>query len=98
MPGRYMPTTSSDKAAIARLLKKGLKGPMPEHVQPMLCTLTKDVLDDARFLYEIKWDGYRILAQVNNGLVRMNSRSGLDYTSKYPPVTKALAALKRRAL
>ena len=67
---------------------------MPGSVAPMLCTLTKEVIPDDRFLYELKWDGYRIISSVQKGKVRMDSRSSLDYTHKYPVVSKALAALK----
>ena len=71
----------------------GKKAPMPPAVSPMLCTLTKEVINDPQFLYEIKWDGYRIMSFVKKGKVRMDSRSALDYTARYPPVAKALKEL-----
>ncbi len=80
--------------ALLKLLKKGQKSPMPEKVKPMLCTLTKEPLDNPDYLYEIKWDGYRIVSYVQKGKVRMDSRGGLDYTLKYPPLVNALKALK----
>lgn len=55
---------------------------MPAHISPMLCTLVKEPPDMPGYLYEIKWDGYRIIAFVGKGSVRMDSRSGLDYTKK----------------
>jgi bifunctional non-homologous end joining protein LigD len=64
-----------------------------QHIEPMLCTLVKEPPTDADYLFEMKWDGYRIISYVENGKVRMDSRSGLDYTSKYPPIAKALASL-----
>ena len=66
---------------------------MPDHVEPMLCTLIKEPVDSEEYIYELKWDGYRIVSRVEGGKVRMNSRSGLDYTSKYPLVAEALADL-----
>jgi len=60
----------------------------------MLATLVKEPPSDPTYLYEIKWDGYRIISYVQKGKVRMDSRSGLDYTSKYPPIKTALSALK----
>lgn len=68
-------------------------GKMP-NISPMLCTLVKDVPKDDNYLYEIKWDGYRIISYVESGKVRLNSRSGLDYTNKYPLIAKALKNLK----
>jgi bifunctional non-homologous end joining protein LigD len=66
---------------------------MPSQVSPMLCTLTREPIDDPAYLYEIKWDGYRIISSANKGKVRMDSRSALDYTKKYPPVAEALRTL-----
>jgi len=59
----------------------------------MLCTLTKSPIDNPDYLYEMKWDGYRIVAFKDGAKIRMNSCSGLDYTSKYPPVAKAIRSL-----
>src|SRR5205814_325549 len=47
---------------INELIKQGKKQTIPKSVSPMLCTLTKEPIDDADFLYEIKWDGYRIIS------------------------------------
>ena len=71
---------------------------MPESIAPMLCTLTKEPLDDPDYLFEIKWDGYRIISYVNKGKVRMDSRSALNYTDKYPPIAAALQKLKHNVV
>jgi bifunctional non-homologous end joining protein LigD len=76
-------------------MAKGKKSQMPASVSPMLCTLTKEPVSDPEYLFEIKWDGYRIISYVNKGKVRMDSRSALDYTKKYPPVVQAMKALKK---
>src|SRR5215212_4546836 len=76
-------------------MAKGKKSPMPSSVSPMLCTLTKEPVTDPDYLFEIKWDGYRIISYVNKGKVRMDSRSALDYTKKYPVVVQGLKDLKR---
>jgi len=76
----------------------GKKAAMPERISPMLCTLTKTAPDNEEYLYEIKWHGYRIISYVNKGKVRMDSRSGLDYTKKYPPLAKSLQALKHHVV
>ncbi|MCF3107678.1 non-homologous end-joining DNA ligase [Niabella sp. CC-SYL272] len=68
--------------------------PMPERVSPMLCKLVKTLPLLEAYLYEIKWDGYRVISFVRQGDVRMDSRSGLNYTARYPEVEKALRALK----
>lgn len=66
---------------------------MPAHVEPMLCTLVKEPVESEEYLYELKWDGYRIVSSVENKQVRMNSRSGLDYTTRYPLIVEALKSL-----
>lgn len=66
---------------------------MPEHVDPMLCTLVKEPVENEAYIFELKWDGYRIVSRVEKGEVRMNSRSGLDYTGKYPLIAEALQSL-----
>ncbi|RKE52403.1 DNA ligase D [Sphingobacterium detergens] len=75
-------------------LKSHVMKKMPAHISPMLCTLIKDPIDSEDYLYEVKWDGYRIVSFVEKGKVHMDSRSGLNYTAKYPPVQKALKGLK----
>ncbi|SDF29522.1 bifunctional non-homologous end joining protein LigD [Mucilaginibacter pineti] len=85
-------------ADIEELKKQGVKKVMPESVKPMLCTLTKEIVPDDDYLYEVKWDGYRIISYIENKKVRMDSRSALDYTKKYPPVAKALKELGHDAV
>jgi bifunctional non-homologous end joining protein LigD len=66
---------------------------MPEYIAPMLCTLVKDPVQTQEYIYELKWDGYRILSRVENSQVRMDSRGGLDYTGRYPLIAEALQSL-----
>jgi len=66
---------------------------MPSKVAPMLCTLVREVPELPGYLYEMKWDGYRIVAFKDGKRVRLNSRSGLDYSAKYPLVVEAIAGL-----
>jgi bifunctional non-homologous end joining protein LigD len=67
--------------------------PFPKRVQPMLATLSTGLVNNDAYGYEVKWDGYRIVAFVQKGKVRMDSRGGKDYTKRYPPVERALAEL-----
>jgi bifunctional non-homologous end joining protein LigD len=86
------------EVSIDDLKKQGIKKAMPNSVKPMLCTLTKEVVPDNDYLYEVKWDGYRIISYIENKKIRMDSRSALDYTKKYPPVAKALKELGHDAV
>ena len=55
-------------------------------VAPMKATLATlpPANEDDRWAYEIKWDGYRTLAFVVDGRVRVQSSSGRDVTAQYP--------------
>jgi bifunctional non-homologous end joining protein LigD len=62
----------------------------------MLSTLVKEPFNDPKYVYEIKFDGYRIIAYVDQLNVKLESRGGMDYTKKYPPITAALKKLNRQ--
>ena len=57
---------------------------MPGSIEPMLATLTSDAFDDPDWLFEIKWDGYRVQAVVRDGRVRMLTRNGKDAATYFP--------------
>jgi len=79
-------------------IKKGRKTPMPSRIAPMLCTLTREPVDDPDYLYEVKWDGYRILSYINKGKAKLDSRSARDYTGRYPVIIEALLGLGHDAV
>ena len=68
--------------------------PFPTKLSPMLATLVKEPFNDPDWVYEIKWDGYRIIAYVQNGKATLYSRGGQDYTSKYKAVANELSGLE----
>lgn len=79
-------------------MAKQSKQSFPTRVEPMLCTLVREIEDDPNYLYEVKWDGYRIISYVKDGGVLLSSRGGLDYTKKYPLVATALTDLGREVV
>ena len=73
---------------------KGMKaGPLPSFVEPQLASLTGRPPSGGSWVHEIKFDGYRLQARIDRGHVRLKTRSGLDWTAKFPSVKKALEAL-----
>jgi len=62
----------------------GHKAPMPRAIHPMLATLVDGPFDDQQWLYEIKLDGYRAIAFLDGGAVRLASRNQNDLTAAYP--------------
>ncbi|MGN8275931.1 DNA ligase D [Pseudomonas sp. SMN5] len=89
-----------EKAAKPKAARKSTKatlsgaapGPLPETLKPELATLV-DSAPDGEWLYEIKFDGYRVMARIDNGEVRLITRNGHDWTHKLPKQAEALAAL-----
>jgi bifunctional non-homologous end joining protein LigD len=65
----------------------------PEFIAPVLATLVEEVPEGARWLHEVKYDGYRIIARKSGDEVALFSRSGLDWTVRFPAVAKALSSL-----
>ncbi|CAM8672742.1 DNA ligase D [Sphingobium cupriresistens] len=65
----------------------------PAFAKPQLATLVNDVPVGNDWLHEIKFDGYRALAAVAGERVRIFTRSGLDWTDKFQPLVRAIAAL-----
>jgi bifunctional non-homologous end joining protein LigD len=60
------------------------KSAMPSHVEPMLATLDEHAFSDPNWLFEIKWDGVRALARIEDGALTLRSRNGADITKRYP--------------
>ncbi|KYG60548.1 hypothetical protein AZI85_11080 [Bdellovibrio bacteriovorus] len=72
--------------------KKKVKG-LPEFIKPMLAELVTDVPEGTRWIHETKFDGYRTQAHFEKGKLKLYTRSGLDWTEKYPGIEKSLKKL-----
>ncbi|MGB6906216.1 MAG: DNA ligase D [Methyloceanibacter sp.] len=65
----------------------------PEFIAPELATLGEVVPEGPGWLHEVKYDGYRIIARKAGDQVTLFSRSGLDWTVRFPAIAKALLSL-----
>ena len=78
---------SSSKKSSAASAVKALPGaeqrPMPAVIHPMLATPTDKAFDNPDWLFEIKWDGYRAVAFIEDGRVRLMSRTQNDLTAQF---------------
>ena len=72
------------------------KSAMPSRVEPMLATLTDRPFSDPNWLFEIKWDGVRALARIENRAFTLRSRSSIDFTQRYPELASLPDALAAR--
>jgi bifunctional non-homologous end joining protein LigD len=70
--------------ALPASTSKPQKRPMPTTIRPMLAESVDDPFDGPDWLFEIKWDGYRAIAFLDNGKTRLVSRNQNDLTPRYP--------------
>src|ERR1700742_1682138 len=71
---------------------------LPKRLQPMLATLTDAPFDDPDWLFEEKFDGFRMVAEVRRGKVALYSRNGKIVSRSYIEVAKALEGVKANAV
>lgn len=80
-------------------LTKGIKkSKIPEFIEPMLTTLVDEPFDRENWAFEIKWDGYRAIADVDKGNVRLYSRNKILFNNDYPPIADRLSKLPVNAV
>ncbi|WWW36056.1 DNA ligase D [Stenotrophomonas rhizophila] len=101
---KRLATPAPARKADARWRKRALAlegardAPYPPGFKPQLTDHRATAPDGDGWLHEIKWDGYRLLAEVNDGVVALRSRGGLNWTDDFPDVVQAIAALPVRDL
>jgi bifunctional non-homologous end joining protein LigD len=71
---------------------------LPKQLQPMLATLTDAPFDDKDWIFEDKYDGFRVLATIEGGEVTLYSRNGKVIGHNYIQVAKALEGIKHDAV
>ena len=71
--------------------RRAAKAEVPAFVTPQLATLVTSPPKSGDWLYEVKHDGYRMLARLEAGEARLFTRSGKEWTAKLPHLARALA-------
>ena len=107
-PGVMHPESSaSPEPARARpkraaVLKKrktaSSKSALPEFVPPQLALLVEAPPTEGHWIHELKYDGYRILARVDESGARLLTRNEQDWTDRYPVIARALKPLQDRGV
>lgn len=69
------------------------KARLPRELKPQLATLAREVPTQGEWIHEIKLDGYRLLARIEKGKVRLITRNGKDWTQRFAEIARALEAL-----
>ena len=76
--------------------RRSAAGALPEWIRPQLTQLVTAAPEGDQWLHEIKFDGYRMHARLDRGAVRLLTRTGLDWTHKYPAIAEAVSSLGAR--
>lgn len=71
---------------------------LDELVKPMLATKTSEIFNKANWIFELKWDGYRALANINSGKVDLYSRNGISFKKKFEKIYKSLKNIPHDAI
>ncbi|HSH31553.1 MAG TPA: DNA polymerase ligase N-terminal domain-containing protein, partial [Candidatus Saccharimonadales bacterium] len=83
---------------ISEILSGASPATLPRDVKPMLATLTDQPFDRKGWLFEVKWDGYRAVAEVEQGSVNLYSRNLQPFNQKFAPIVKSLEQLGHRVV
>ncbi len=90
-PAKKSAATAEAKDSIP---EGAVKAALPESLAPQLAILSDRVPTDPRgWIYEIKFDGYRLLTRIDGRSIRCFTRNGHDWTTKLPRLAKAVAQL-----
>ena len=77
----------------AAALKGARKAPLPRSFRPQLASPAARAPDGEEWLHEIKFDGYRTIARIDGGEVRLCTRTGLDWTDRYGALVQGFRGL-----
>jgi ATP-dependent DNA ligase len=70
---------------------------LPKWIKPQLTRLVDEVPAGAGWLHEIKYDGYRMHARIDGRDIKLLTRTGLDWSHRYPRTIEALRELKMKS-
>lgn len=93
MPDSVLSSPPSKPAAAVTTENRARKAKMPKTLSPQLATLVDELPQTGEWEYEIKFDGYRLLARVEDGTATLLTRDGKDWTKKLPRQAAAIEAL-----
>ena len=72
--------------------------PMPRGISPMLATLVREPFDHPDWIFEVKWDGYRAMAEIRDEGVSLYSRNRIALDHKFPAVVESLRKFRFEAV
>src|SRR5262249_42165191 len=91
-PGR------TDGRTLGINLRGASRSAMPRNIRPMLATPADEPFDHPDWIFEVKWDGYRAIAEIEKGKVRLYSRNKLPFEQRFSPIVDSLQHLGHEAV
>jgi bifunctional non-homologous end joining protein LigD len=91
---RRRPGSSPDSALGPGLRRGTRSAKLPDFREPQKATLVDHVPSGSGWIHEMKYDGYRCLLAIGGGKARVYTRSGLDWSDKFPEIVEAAARLE----
>jgi bifunctional non-homologous end joining protein LigD len=99
-PARKAKAKTKSRAALAatevlreKPARRAKGSTLPDFIPPQLATLSDKAPDGANWVHEVKFDGYRMQARLEDGEVKLLTRKALDWAHKFKPVAEAVAQL-----
>ncbi len=89
-------SSPSSVSSVVSSLDGARAAPMPSRINPMLATSIEKPFDSDEWLYEIKWDGYRSVAFIREGKLRLVSRNQNDQTAQFSELSDLPACVRAR--
>jgi len=96
LPPSENPAMATAGSANPAALEGARKASMPAKVAPMLATLAEKPFSHPDWVFEIKWDGIRALAWIDDGRLELYSRTGRVITTQYPELASLPERVKAR--
>jgi bifunctional non-homologous end joining protein LigD len=96
LPEKEMKSSVSSASSVVQASSSPVMRPMPATIHPMLAESVEKAFDGAEWLFEIKWDGYRAIAFLEDGKVRLVSRNQNDLTPRYPELKDVARLIKAK--
>lgn len=80
------------------MIKADKQASRGDKIEPMLATLIDEPFDKEGWFYEVKWDGYRAIAEVSGGKVELYSRNGISFNDRFSEIAESLAKIGHDAV
>lgn len=77
---------------------EGKKAKMPHLINPMLGTLVEEPFNKKGWIFEVKWDGYRAIAEIYKKTVELYSRNHLSFNHQFAPIVDDLKKFKKEMI